>query len=129
MNLSSNKTIKIKIIELIKQQHRFLIKILKYNKFWSEFYLSVIIHFLPANLICLQQSLFGHLSFEFRIIFIISNCIGTISIVPSSLFVCLLAKDMKVYSKQLYRLQFASNLNLNVKTKIKVSIEFKLKLN
>ena len=128
MNLSNNKRMKRKMFELIKQ-HRFSIQILKYNKFWSEFYLSVIIHFIPASLICLQQSLFGDLSFELRIIFIISYVIGIISIVPSSLFVCLLAKELKVYSKQLYRLQFASNLNLNIKTKIKVSIDFKLKLN
>ena len=129
MNLSSKKRVKRKMIEMIEQQHRFSVRILKYNKFWSKFYLSVIIHFLPANLICLQQFLFGEFSFQLRTIFIISYIIGIISIVPTSLYVCLLAKDLKDYGKQLYRIQFASNLNLNIKTKIKVSIDFKLKLN
>ena len=117
---SKRLQMKVQIIELIKEQNQFSTRILKYNKFWSEFYLLMMIHFLPANLICLQQSLFGDLSIQLRIIFIICYLIGIISIVSTSLIVCLLTKDMKLYGKQLLQLQFAANLSLNVKMRIKV---------
>ena len=123
VNSYGSKRIRRKMINLIRKQHHFSNRILKYNQFWSGFYLLVIIHILPANLICLQQSLFGDLSSELRTIFIITFLFGIILIVPTSLFVCLLARDMKVYSKLIYQLQLAPNLNLNVKTKIKVSID------
>ena len=117
----AKKSVRIKIIKLIRKQNKFSCKILKYNKFWSKFYLIMMIHILPANLICLQQALFGHLSFELRIILFITNLLGVSLYGSSSLFICLLMKDFKTFGHQLLKFYYIPNLNLNVSIKIKVN--------
>ena len=94
---------------------------MKYNKFWNKFDLIPMVHFLPGNLICLQQALFGPINIQLKILLILTFFIGIVAIVPTSIFVCLLAKNMKAYRKQLLRLIVAPNLILNVKIKLKVN--------
>lgn len=80
--------VKLKIISMIKQQNEFSIRISKYNKFWKKFYMIMMIHFLPSNIICLQQALFGDLSIQLRLIFWVCIIIGMIIIVSIYFFVC-----------------------------------------
>ena len=103
-----------------KRSNEFSIRILKYNKFWSEFYLSMIIHYLPSNIILLQQVLFGELSFQLRIIFTMCFTFGITFIVSTSWFVCSLAKEIKILTKKFIQIQINQDLNLNINTKFKV---------
>lgn len=112
--------IKLKIMFIIKQQNEFSIRILKYNKFWKKFYMIMMIHFLPSNIICLQQALFGDLSIQLRILFWICFFIGMIVIVSTSLFASLLSKEIKIFRKKLIQFQFDRHLSLNILTKLKV---------
>ena len=120
-SLTIKKSMKIKIIKLIKKQNRFSCKILKYNKFWSKFYLIMMIHILPANLICLQQALFGHISFELKIVFYIINLLDINFYASTSLLICLLIKDFKAFGNKLFQFYYIPNLNFNVNIKIKVN--------
>ena len=113
--------INLKIINIIKNQSKFSIRILKYNQFWRKFYFLFLLHIFPANIIAVQQILFGHLmSYQSRILFILSAKIGIFTIISSSLIASLLTKEIKIHSKKLIHLQFLPHLNLNVSTKIKV---------
>lgn len=111
-----------KIMNMIKTQNEFSIRIMKYNRFWRKFYLLMMVHYLPANLILFQQILFGDMSFELRILFVLCYLLGVLFIVSSSLFVCYLVREMKIYRKKLIKLQFDKFLKLGVSTKIKVSL-------
>ena len=113
---------KLKIKNLIRNQKEFTIRILKYNKFWRKFYLIMMLHLFPANVICSQQIFFGNLSFELRFMYMMGCIIGIGFIVSTSLFVCLLAKEMKIHHHKLIQLQFDSYLNLDTNTKLKVMI-------
>ena len=110
-----------KIKQVIMNQSKFFKRIYDYNKFWSKFYFIMIIHFVPSNIVCLQQFLFGKLSIELRIIFIIGVVLGNISIVLLSLLICLLNKYIMINHKKLTKLQLNHNLNLTFFTKMKVS--------
>ena len=48
--------------------------------------------------------------------------IATAFIVSSSLYVCLLAKEIKIHHHKLVQLQFDSHFNLDTNTKLKVII-------
>lgn len=113
--------LKLKIIKLIKDQNQFANRILNYNKFWSNYYFIITVHILPAHIICFQQALFGHLSLELKILFLIAGLIGTFVFVSISFCICLLDKQIKTFSKSLIQLQFDLHKNLNVNTKMKVS--------
>ena len=110
-----------KIKTLINNQNEFSIRILKYNKFWRKFYSIMMMHFLPTNIILLQQVLYGQLGFQIKILYIICFVCGIIFIVSSSLFVCLLANEVENHHKQLIQIQLRRHLNLGIVTKIKVS--------
>lgn len=112
---------KLKFKLIFKQQNEFSIRILKYNKFWSKFYLIMMIHIIPCHIIIFQQSLYGNLNFELKIIFGILLLYQTIFIVFSSLFVCLLDNSMILLSKKLIQLQFNCAYNFDIRTKLKVS--------
>ena len=113
---------KLKIKNLIRNQKEFTTKILEYNKFWRKFYLIMMLHLFPANVICSQQIFFGNLSFGLRFIYMMGCLFGIGFIVSSSLFVCLLAKEMKIHHHKLVQLQFDPHLNLDTNTKLKVII-------
>ena len=113
--------INLKIRNIIKNQIKFSVRILKYNKFWRKFYFLFLLHILPANIIAVQQVLFGHLmSYQSRILFILGAIIGIVNIISSSFIVSLLTREMKIHSEKLIHLQFLPHLNLNINTKIKV---------
>ena len=103
-----------------KRSNEFSIRILKYNKFWSEFYLSMIIHYLPSNIILLQQVLFGELNFQLRIIFTMCFIFGITFIVSTSWLVCSIEKEIQILTKKFIRIQLNQGLNLNINTKFKV---------
>ena len=109
-----------KIKTLINNQNEFSIRILKYNKFWGKFYLIMMTHILPANIILLQQVLYGQLGFQIKILYAICFVCGITFIISSSLFVCLLANEVENHHKQLVQIQLRRHLNLDIMTKIKV---------
>ena len=124
------RPLKRNIIKLFLQQNYFLIRIMKYNRFWSSFYLITMINFIPAHLIATQQALFGHyISFQLRIMFWICSLIINMFIILSSLHVCYLANQIKVHRNHLIQLQFEPNLKLDIRMKIKVRITFTNKIN
>ena len=108
----------LRIKGILKEQNQLTVKILKYNKFWSKFYMIMLMHFLPINVILFQQVLLGRISFLLRILFINCSFFGAFFIVLTSLIVCLLEKQLKNYRKILIKLQFNSMLNLNTKLKV-----------
>ena len=110
-----------KIKTLINKQNEFSNRILKYNKFWRKFYLILMMHILPANIILLQQVLYGQLGFQIKILYAICFVCGIIFIVSSSILVCLLANEIKIYQKKLIQIQLKPYLNLDTMTKLKVS--------
>ena len=97
--------VKLKILWMIKNQNRFAIRILKYNKFWNRFYLMMMLYIIPANIISVQQVCFGEIIFELKIILIISAIFGLSFILSPSLIVCLLEKEMRNHYKKLINLQ------------------------
>ena len=113
--------LKLKFKHLFNQQNQFSIRILKYNKFWSKFYLIMMIHVIPCNIILLQQVLYGKLSLQLKILFWVCFFYQTIFIMFSSLFVCLLNKSMILLSLKLIQFQFNPHLNFDINTKIKVN--------
>lgn len=120
---------KLKIKNFIKNQKQFSIRILRYNEFWNEFYFIMMLHIFPANVICIQQILFGDISFQLRIIYIICWLFGISFILLSSLSVCLLAKEMKIYHKKLIQLQCDPHFKMDIMTKLKVKIHYIVTLN
>ena len=119
MNLTRNKLGKL-VNQLINEQNQFSIRIFKYNKFWQKYYFASLIHLLPPNIISVQQSLFGHLSFELRIIFVFAALMGGFSFVSVSLLACLVNRNVKIYGKEILQLYYKQDIYLNVKLKIKV---------
>ena len=121
--------INLKIRNIIKNQIKFSVRILKYNKFWKRFYFMFLLHILPANIIAVQQILFGHsMSYQSRILFILGAVIGIVNIISSSFIASLLTREMKIHTKKLIHLQFHPYLNLNINTKIKVYHRLIIKL-
>ena len=118
-----------KIMNMIKAQNEFSIRIMKYNRFWKKFYLLMMMHYLQANLIVFQQILFGDMSFQLRILFVFCHLLGVLFIVSLSLFVCYLVREMKIYKKKLIKLQLNQFLKLGINTKIKVSLSCQSNLN
>ena len=110
-----------RVKNLFLQQNHLLIKIMEYNQFWSSFYLSLILNYIPAHIIVTQQALFAnYISFQLKIMFWICCWIGNIFIILSSLYICKLTNQIKIHRKQLIRIQFEPNLKLDINTKIKV---------
>ena len=121
--------INLKIINIIKNQTKFSVGILKYNKFWRKFYFLFLLHALPINIIGAQQTLFGHLmSYQSRILFIIGTASGIVIIISSCFIASLLTREIKIHAKKLIHLQFLPHLNLNINTKIKVYHRLIIKL-
>ena len=108
----------LRIKGILKEQNKLTVRILKYNKFWSKFYMIMLMHFLPINVILFQQVLLGRISFLLRILFINCSLFGVFFIVLTSLIVCFLEKQFKNYQKILIKLQFNSKLNVNTKLKV-----------
>ena len=79
------------------------------------------LHMFPSNIIGCQQIFFGNLSLDIKLIYICSCLIGIVLMVSSSLFVCLLDKQMKIHHHKLIQLQFNSYLNFDINTRLKVS--------
>ena len=89
-----------------KQQNQFAIRIQKYNKFWRKFYLIMMFYLIPSHMIYLQQILFGEINFDDNLINICACFFATIFIMVSCSIVCLLHKQIKLYTKKLIQLQF-----------------------
>ena len=122
MNFGCKKFImKLKIKYLIQNHNKFSIRILKYNKFWNKFYLIMLLHIFPANIISFQQVLFGSANVQLKILYASSALVGINFLISSSLFVCLLAKEIKIHHKKLIQLQYNHYLNLDIMTKLKVN--------
>ena len=120
LNLKTNKFVKFEINHLINEQNKFSIRIFKYNKFWQKYYFASLILLFPAHIICVQQSLFGNLNFELRIIFIFGSLMGGILQVSVALLASLVNRNVKIYGKEVLKLCYKQDINLNVKLKIKV---------
>ena len=108
----------LRIKGILKEQNKLTVRILKYNEFWSKFYMIMLMHFLPINVILFQQVLLGQISFLLRILFINCSLFGVFFIVLTSLIVCFLEKQLKKYRKILIKLQLNSTLNVNTKLKV-----------
>ena len=129
-NFVISRLIRWNIKKTFLQQNYFSIRIMKYNQFWSSFYLIMMFNFVPAHIIVTQQALFGYyISVQLRIMFMICAWFGSIFIILSSLHVCQLVNQIKVHQKHLIQFQFEPNLKLDIKTKIKVRITFTNKIN
>ena len=81
----------------------------------------MMLHLFPCNIIICQQILFGNLSLDIKFVYVFSCLVGVILMVSSSLFVCLLDKQMKIHHYKLTQLQLNSYLNFDTNTKLKVS--------
>lgn len=113
--------IRSRIRYIIKQYNHLSNQIFKYNQFWNQFYLSIIITILPGNLFTVQQIFFGKsINFDIRIMLIIFSMIGISLIVLSSLLVCFLANEIKRPYKSLIKFQYEKRLGININEKIKV---------
>ena len=113
--------IKSRIKYIIKQYNHLSNQIFKYNQFWNQFYLTIIITILPSNLLTVQQIFFGKLiNLDIRIMLIIFSIIGISLIVLSSLLVCFLANEIKRPYKCLIKFQYEKRLGINIHEKIKV---------
>lgn len=111
----------LKLKHLFRQQEELAIRILKYNKFWRKIYFINLLHFIPGHIVILQQILFGNLNMELRFIYIMTCFFATIFIASSPLLTSFLDKQIKLYGKQLFQIQFNPHINFNINTKIKVS--------
>ena len=113
--------IRSRIRYIIKQYNHLSNQIFKYNQFWNQFYLSIIITILPGNLFTVQQIFFGKsINLDIRIMLIIFSMIGISLIVLSSLLVCFLANEIKRPYKSLIKFQYEKRLGININEKIKV---------
>ena len=107
---------------LFKQQNQFAIRIKKYNKFCRNFYLIMMINFIPLHMIYLQQILFvGHLNFYINLCYLVACFTATMFIIVSCSIVCLLDKQIKLYSEKLIQIQFNPYLKLDINIKLKVN--------
>ena len=79
------------------------------------------LHMFPCNIIACQQIFFGNLSLDIKLVYIFSCFVGVMLMFSTSLFVCLLDKQMKIHHYKLIQLQFDSYLNFDINTKLKVS--------
>ena len=121
-NFRKKFLIKLRIKYFIKQYCNFSNQVFKYNRFWSQFYLSIVITILPGDIFCIQQMIFGAISFEIRFMLILLSILGMSFIVLSSLLVCFLANEIRKPYKDLVKLQFENRLGITTNEKIKVFI-------
>ena len=112
--------IKTRIKIIIKQYIELSTRIAKYNKFWSKFYISMILTVFPTNLMCVQQIIFGKITPEIRFILIIFSIIGLSFIGFSSLIVCFVANEIKKPYKSLIKFQYETRLGITIYEKLKV---------
>lgn len=112
--------IKTRIKIIIKQYTEISKQISKYNKFWSKFYFSMMITIFPTNLLCVQQILFGSISFDVKFMLAIFSIFGLLFIGFSSLIVCFIAKEIKRPYKSLIKFQYETRLGINVYDRLKV---------